>query len=583
MESKRLKIVSIEPLTRIEGHLAINAVADTEVKKYVEAHVFGTMFRGFEIILKGREPADAIWLTQRICGVCPTPHGLASVECVDMTYRAPPPPFAVAIRDFIMIGEQLYDSSLGCGILQGPDYSEAMIKRFNSNWWDEAQRRKAERSDLHGYSTIADIMTALNPITGSLWIKCLQMAKVGRKMNIIFGAKHPHSGTFVPGGVAKTVTATDLESFASLLSQQIAFAKELVAAFDDLIDFLIDMGYDDVGVREANLISYGAYEDPYAYNAKYEDLNKWSLKRSVSPGVIINGELVTTDLIEINLGVREYVTHSYYDEWRERYLEKDPLGNELALEHPWNKETKPSPGSPKNWDGKYSWTTATRWFDWKNRVNGKPNVVEAGPIARLWTTAKAKLVSESTGSSLKFTLPSANVLGFRVKEELTLEWKIPEKVNAIERVRARAYYHAYSAYVAYNLLLQALEMAKRGETNIWNPYRRPREGIGVGLVEAMRGALGHWCIMRNGRIHRYQVITPSTWNASPRDHNGNPGPYEKAIIDSPITEPVEGELDGIDVVRVVRSFDPCLACSVHVFHGSGEVVRVVSPFINIPK
>ncbi len=248
--------VFIEPLTRIEGHLAIHAVADLDTRKYVEAHVYGTMFRGIEVILKNREPADAIWITQRICGVCPTPHGLASVQCVDMTYNAPPPPFATAVIDLIMLSEQLYDSALGCGILQGPDYSEIVVKKLNQELWSEAQKRKAERSDLHGYSTIADIMTALNPLSGSLWLKCLQMAKIGRKMASLLGGKHPHVNSFVPGGVAKTVTATDLEMFAAMLAQQIAFSKELIAAFDDLINFLIDMNYDNVGVREANLISY---------------------------------------------------------------------------------------------------------------------------------------------------------------------------------------------------------------------------------------------------------------------------------------------------------------------------------------
>jgi len=569
--------VFIEPLTRIEGHLAIHAIANLETKKYEDAHVYGTMFRGIEVILRNREPADAIWITQRICGVCPTPHGLASVECIEMTYGVSPPPFAIALRDLVMLSEQLYDSSLGCGILQGPDYSKAIVKKFNPRWWSEARKRKAERSDIHGYSTIADIMTALNPINGSLWLKCLQMAKLGRKMASLFGGKHPHVSSFVPGGIAKTVTASDLEMFAAMLAQQIAFSKELVAVFDDLIDFLIEIGYDVVGVRESNLISYGVYEDPYAYNAHYVDMPKWGVKRSVTPGVVINGELVTTDLVEVNVGIREYVTHSYYKKWNSRDLEKDPLGNELVAEHPWNKKTIPKPGQPKIWYRKYSWITAPRWCDWKKKVDGGIHVVEAGPLARLWVTAKAGKVPESTGSSLRFTLPEANVTGFRVSEELTFEWKIPEKINTIERIRVRAYYHAYSAYVAYNLLLKALEMVKRGENRVWTSYKRPREGIGVGLIEAMRGALAHWCIMRDGRIKEYQIITPSTWNASPRGPKGEPGPYEKAIIDSPITESASVKLEGIDVVRIVRSFDPCLACSVHVFYGRGKVVRQLLP------
>ena len=502
----QLKEIYIEPLTRIEGHLAIHAVGDLKTGKYVEAHSYAVMFRGFEIILKSREPADAIWITQRICGVCPTPHGLASVQCVDMTYNVSPPPFAVALRNFVHLSEQLYDAVLGCGILEGPDYSEPVIKRFNPDWWSEAEKTKAENGDLHGYSTIAEIMSALTPLKGGLWLKCLQLSKMGRKMASIFGGKHPHVGSFVPGGLAKTVTASDLEMFSGILAQHIAFSKELVPAFDDLLNFVLKMGYEEAGRREPNLISYGCYDDPQAYTGKYEDLARWGGRRKVSPGVVLNGKLITTDLTEINLGVREFVNHSYYEDWGPPEVERDPLGNPVDEKHPWNKDTKPLPGEANNWGGKYSWGTAPRWHDWKKRLDGDTHVMEAGPIARMWVTSLARKLPESTGNSLKFTLPKATIAGFRVSDELEFEWKIPEKVNAVERIRARAYYHAYSAYVAYNFLLQALEMVKKGETEIWNPYKRPKEGMGVGLVEAMRGALGHWCVMKNGRIHRLSLI-----------------------------------------------------------------------------
>ncbi len=573
------KEIYIEPLTRIEGHLGIHAVGDLEKRKYVDAHSYAVMFRGFEIILKGREPADAIWITQRICGVCPTPHGMASVQCIDMTYNVSPPPFGVIIRNLIHISEQLYDALLGCGILEGPDYSEPIVKKLNPSWWDKAKDAEAENRDLHGYGTIADIMRALTPLKGTLWLRCLQLAKMGRKMASLFGGKHPHVNSFVPGGVAKTVTASDIEMFSAMLSQHIAFTKEFVSAFDDLLNFLIEIGYEDVGRREANLISYGSYDDPYAYTGKYEDLSKWGEKRKVTPGVVIKGDLITTDLAEINLGVREFVAHSYYEEWE--HTRAHPLVSELSVWHPWNKDTKPAPGRPRDWNGKYSWGTAPRWEDWKKRVDGKMHVVEAGPLSRMWTTAKGKKVEESTGNSLKFTLPKATVAGFRVSDEMTFEWKVPRAVNAIERIRARAYYHAYSAYVAYDMLLKALDMIKRGETKIWTEYKRPSEGIGVGLIEAMRGALGHWCIMKRGKIYRYQVITPSTWNESPRGPGGEPGPYEEAIIDTPITEEGE-ELDGIDVVRAIRSFDPCLACSIHVYKGNEMTSKKeILPYINL--
>jgi hydrogenase large subunit len=568
------KDIYIEPLTRIEGHLGIHAQADLEKKKYTDAHSYATMFRGFELILKGREPADAIWITQRVCGVCPVPHAIASVECVDMTYQAPPTPFAIAIRNLVVIAEQLYDSSLGCGILEGPDYSEVITSRFNPDILAKAKTTKAEKAEIHGYNTIGEIMQALNPQEGSLWLKCLNASKVGLKMASLLGGKHPHINIFVPGGIAKTVTVSDLESYYSLLAQQIAFSKEFVAVFDDLIDFLLKAGMDSIGVRQTNLLCYGTYEDPDFYNANYKDMSSWAERRKVTPGVVVNGKLLTTDLIEINVGVNEFVNHSYYEETNTLEIEKDALGNSISKEHPWNEETLPLPGKDKDWESKYSWAKAPRWVDWKKRRDGAYYALEAGPIARMWITANAKKVPESTGKSLKFSLPAGNVAGYRVSQEMTFEWKIPKTINALERIRARAYFHAYSAYVAYNMFVKALDLLNKGQAKAWQRYKRPKSGIGVGLTEAMRGAVGHWCVMRKGKIHRYQIITPTAWNASPRDPRNVPGPYEQAIIDTPITEPIGERLDGIDVVRTIRSFDPCLACTVHVYSPSGKEVAV---------
>ncbi len=563
--------VNIEPMTRIEGHLGVHAEADVEAKRYVDAHCYATMFRGLERILVGREPADAIWITQRVCGVCPTPHAMASVLAVDMAYGAPPPPFAIAVRNLTQMAEEVYDGALGCGILQGPDYSEAITSKFNPDVQAKADETNAPRAGLHGYGTIGDIMRGLNPVSGSLWLSCLAASKVGLKMTSLLGGKHPHVQTFVPGGIAKTVTIGDIESFYALLAQEVAFTKELVSAFDDLLDFLAGAGLDETGVAPANLVSYGMYDDPLAYDARYENMSNWGEKRTLTPGVVIGGELVTTDLVEINVGVNEHVAHSYYDETPSAEMAKDPLGNALGKEHPWNEQTPPRPGKAEDWDGKYSWAKSPRWVDSRNRVDGKSHVLEAGPLARMWIAAKAKKTPDSTGDSIKFTLPAGTVAGRKVPQELPLEWKTPGSINALERLRARAYFHAYSAYVAYKTFAAAVDLINKGETKVWNRYRRPRNGIGVGMTEAMRGAVAHWCVMRKGKIHRYQIVTPTGWNVSPRDHLGRPGPYEQAIIDTPITEQAaDGKLDGIDVVRAIRSFDPCLACTVHVYSPTGE-------------
>ncbi len=562
--------ITIEPMTRIEGHLGIHAVADMDKRVYVDAHSFITMFRGWELILAGREPADAIWITQRICGVCPTPHGMASAMAVDMAYKAPPPPMGIALRNLIHGAEQLYDSPLGCIILEGPDYSQSVVEKANPEWWKEAKREKAEHGDIHGYRRIADIMTALNPLSGELWLRSLNIEKMGRKMAALLGAKHPHVNTLIPGGVAKTLTASDLEQYAAMLSHHLAFAKEFIPIMDDLCDFILEMGYEEVGRKKANLLSHGGYDDPLSYTARYHEMGEWGLKRRVSPGLVLGGNLITQDLIEINVGVREYIDRSYFKEWPGPRISEDPAGNHLAENHPWNKETRPAPGPFKAWDSKYSWATSPRWEDWKKRVDGFNHALEAGPIARMWTTAKGGRVPEASGESLKWTIPRASVAGYRVAEEMGFEWKIPERVNAIERIRARAYYYAYVAYILYGQVLQALELVKRGETKVWNRYRKPRDGLGVGMIDAIRGALAHWVSMKNSKIEGYQVITPSTWNAGPRLSDEDLGPYEEAIVGTPVTE-AGGELTGVDVVRVIRSFDPCLACCVHIYNGKKEI------------
>jgi hydrogenase large subunit len=530
------------------------------------------MFRGWEIILQNREPADAIWLTQRICGVCPVPHGIASSLAVDMAYQAPPPPMGIGVRNLMHEAEQLYDAPLGCFILEGPDYSQSIVEKSNPSWWKEAEQTKSPRSNYHGYNTIADIMTELNPITGSLWQRSLVVEKIGRKMVALLGAKHPHVNTLVPGGVAKTLTPTDLEQYASMLSQHIAFTKEFVPLMDDLLDFVLSMGYEECGARRNNLVSFGAYEDPLEYNAKYSDMSEFAKKRKVSPGVIIDGQLVSQDLVEINVGVQEMVEHSYFDEWDGKIVEKDPLGNSLTKYHPWNKQTKPKPGPYNKWDDKYSWATSVRWLDWRNKVNGELQTVELGPIARLWATAAGKLVPESTGTSLKFTVPKATIIGYRNIEEMDFEWKIPPSVNTVERIRARAYFHAFTVYVTYLQVLQALELVKAGKVKIWNKYKKTKDGIAVGMTEAMRGGVAHWVIMKNGKIQNYQIMAPSTWNAGPRLGESDYGPYVDAIIGSPLSE--SGEITGIDIVRTIRSFDPCLACSIQVYTGTKKIVHI---------
>ncbi len=557
--------LNIEPMTRIEGHMGVQAQADLEGKKYTEAHCYATMFRGLEDILKGREPADAIWLAQRSCGVCPTPHATAAVLAVEMAYQAPPPPLGIAMRNLAYMAEEVYDGALGCGILEGPDYSAAVCAKANPDLLAKADSTPAPNASVHGYSTIGDIMRAMNPISGSFWLKCLGAAKNGLSIASLLCAKHPHQNNFIPGGIARTVTVADIEAVYVLFAKEVAFTKELVPVMDDVLNFFAASEANNVGRLPMDMISWGMYDDPFSYDARYVNMSAWGEKRMLPPGVVIGGKLITSDLIEMQVGVQETVTHSYYEDTPKAEIAKDPAGNPLTKDHPWNESTKPAPGPEKNWSGKYTWAKTPRWLDWKNRVDGKTHVLTANPIARMYVTAISKKTAESTGNSVKFTLPAGTVAGYRVPGEVTMEWKLPALNNALERVRARAYFHAYSCFLAYKTLAVALEQLKKGNTKVWNEYKRPKNGIGVGCTEAMRGGVAHWVVMRDGKIHRYQIITPTAWNVSPRDAEERPGPYEASIIGSSVTEPVDGEIQGIDVVRSIRSFDPCLGCTVQVF------------------
>jgi hydrogenase large subunit len=567
------KTIFIEPMTRIEGHLGVRVDIDVDKRVVVDAHSTGVMFRGFEKIMEGRDPPDAIWISQRICGVCPTPHAIASAEALDMALNVSPPPMAILLRNLADAFEIIYDHTLHWFQLSGPDYSEAIVGERNPSWMKAAEEFAAENRDAHGFSTVGEIMKAMVPLQGSLWLESIAFQRTAKECLVMVAGKYPHLATVIPGGITVSTTIGRAQEMLFKFLELIPWVKKMVFMAEDVFRFLEEMGYEKVGERSANLISYGAADDPELYDAKYENMDEWGVAREVTPGVVIDGELVTNRLTEIHLGVQEFVTHSFYEEWDGKEVEKDPLGNEVSARHPWNKDTRPKPAKI-DWNSKYSWVTAPRWV-----YKGKVHVVEAGPIARMWTTAASRKVEGSTGSSLKFALPKTNLprLTQALNDELELEWKIPDRVNVIERLRARIYYLAYMTAVAYSEILKVLDYLKKGKLEVFREFERPKWSLGVGLTEAGRGALGHWIIVKDGKIHRYQVITPSNFNASPKDGEGRRGPYEEALLDTPILE--EGDADsweGVDVVRTIRSMDPCLACGVTVYKGGRKVEKVIN-------
>jgi hydrogenase large subunit len=565
-----IKEISIDPVTRVAGALAFHAVVDLENRVVHDAHSMATLFRGYEVILKGRDPRDAIFISSRACGVCGGVHSNCSAEAIEMAFGSAPPPMGIVVRNLGQTAEFLYDHPLHLFLLAGPDYSEAVIKATNPEIWARAEQTPAPHADVHGFRRIGDIMTALNPLSGALYLEALEITRRAREMCALVWGKYPHPQTIVPGGISATVTLQTFNEYQTRLFELLDYAKKIAFIWDDVFDFLYEAnpGFKEVGKRRKDLIDLGIWDHHEAYDARYEHANEWGNRRWNTPGVVRDGELVTTDLVTINVGLEEFVEHAYYEPWGQPQFRTDPLGNPLSPNHPWNKQTRPLP-TGRSWKEKYSWSCTPRW---------DRRSFEAGVYARMWTTAAAQKLPEnpfiqSTGASLQLFLPKGAL------PELTLEWKIPELWNAIERNRARAYAQAYTALVALNNLLAGYALMKQGQTRVATPFRVPRDlRLGVGFWGAGRGYLSHHLVMDGGVLTNYQIITPSTTNAAPRDPWGNPSPYEDAVMNTPILErfATPEEFKAIDILRTIRSFDPCMPCTTHVFAGTQTIVREVT-------
>lgn len=566
--------VNYDPVTRVAGALAFHTVVDLESAKVMESNSMATLFRGYEVILKGRDPRDAIYISSRACGVCGGVHAITACLGIEMALGIHPPPLGMAMRNMLAATEFLYDHLLHLFLLAGPDYSEQAVRSTNPELWEQAERTPARNASVHGYTTIGDIMTDMNPLIGHLYLEALHITRVAREAYVLIGAKYPHPQTIVPGGLAVTITNATFTELYPRFIQIMDYSKKTVTIWDDLTEFFYaaNPDYRLVGSRAANMVDTGIFDDIEAYDASYANCNEWGDKRWCTPGVIIDGELRTTRLQDINIGLEEFIDHSYYEPWHDYRMPTDPLGAPLSPYHPWNKETKPKP-SGQNWKEKYTWDTAPRW----DRLS-----MESGCYDRLWSTAVAQKMPandfiQATGHSLKMLLPKG------AAPELEIEWHVPEDWNAFERNRGRAYCFAHSALIAFNMYWKGLELMKNGETAVSTEFEMPNSGtqVGVGFWGAGRGYLTHHVILQDGAISNYQIVTPSTWNASPRDPWGTPGPYEEAVFNTPLIETYSesfrpDNFKGIDILRAIRSFDPCMPCTTHIHSSAGDIVREVN-------
>ena len=577
LEDKKRNLVEMnwDPITRIVGSLGIFTKIDFANKTVAECHSTSSIFRGYSIFMKGKDPRDAHFITSRICGICGDNHATCACYAQNMAFGVRPPALAEWIINLGEAAEYMFDHNIFQDNLVGVDFCEQMVKETNPNVWEKAQHTSSPNADKHGYRMISDIMTALNPFTGTFYRETLAMSRLTREMFCLMEGRHVHPSTLYPGGVGTVATIQLFTDYLVRLMKYVEFMKKVVPLHDDLFDFFYDAlpGYEEVGRRRVLLACWGSYNDPDHCDYEYKNMAEWGRKMFVTPGVVVDGELVTNSLIDINLNIRRLLGSSYYDDWQgsETFVARDPLGNPVDKRHPWNQTTIPRP-QKRDFKGNYTWVMSPRWLD-KRTGDHLALDTGGGPIARLWSTALSGLVDigyvKATGHSVKINLPKTAML-----PETEFEWHIPKWSNTLERDRARTYFQAYAAATALHFVEKALAELNAGRTSTWTEFKVPEEAIGCGFHEAVRGVLSHHVVIREGKIANYHPYPPTPWNANPRDMYGTPGPYEDAVQNTPLFEENgPDKFKGIDIMRTVRSFDPCLPCGVHMYLGDGKILE----------
>jgi hydrogenase large subunit len=566
-----------DPITRIVGSLGIFTKINFDTKQVVECYSTSSIFRGYSIFMQNKDPRDAHFITSRICGICGDNHATCSCYAQQMAYGVKPPPLGEWIVNLGEAAEYMFDHNIFQDNLVGVDFCEMMVKETNPGVWEKAQRTEAPHAKDHGYRTIADIMHALNPFEGEFYRETLQVSRYTREMFCLMEGRHVHPSTLYPGGVGTVPSIQVFTDYMVRLAHYAEFMKRCLPLHDDLFDFFYEAlpGYEQVGQRRILLGCWGSFQDPDVCDYNYNTMDKWGDAMFVTPGIVVDGELVTHNLIDINLGIRILLGSSYYEDWGENgevFVKNDPLGNPVDRRHPWNQTTIPKP-QKRDFAGNYTWVMSPRWLD-KRTGDHLALDTGGGPIARLWATALAGLVDigyvKAPGDkTVRIRLPKT-----ATKPEVEFTWRIPKWSNAIERDRARTYFQAYAAACAYYFFEKAIAEVHAGRTATFTPFKVPDEAIGCGFHEAVRGVLSHHMVIRGGKIANYHPYPPTPWNANPRDIYGTPGPYEDAVQNTPIFEDNgPDKFKGIDIMRAVRSFDPCLPCGVHMYLGGGKVLK----------
>ncbi|MDI6870449.1 MAG: nickel-dependent hydrogenase large subunit [Bacillota bacterium] len=494
------QFITVDPLTRIEGHLRVEV--EVENGKVKDAWTSGTLFRGLELILRSRKAEDAWLVTQRSCGVCPIPHGMASSRSIEDAYKLKLTDNARLVRNLIEGFQYINSHLLHFYHLVALDYVDVTaVAQYKGN-----DSRLNEIKSLIAAGDTAPFTPRYNvdyrlPVEANIeavaqYVEALQVYRRANEALALLGGKFPHAMSMVPGGVTVKLTPT-------IISQLVGYIKEAQDFIDNkhiplvlaVAPYYLDYG--KIGVGCGNFLAWGDFPDASM------DPKKQLLPR----GAIFGGDIANVVEADIEK-VAEHVAHSWY----KGAEAKQPLHGETEPEYK-------SFGEHAKDGEKYSWLKAPRY-------DGKP--MEVGPLARM-------LVKQDAGL-------------------LNLAQKLNIGPSVLARIAARA---LEAKVVADAMLGWVTELKLDGPTfTAYNPH----SGEGHGFAEAPRGALSHHIVIEGGRIKNYQQVVPTTWNGGPRDANGVRGPMEEALVGTPVKDPTQP----VEICRVVRSFDPCIACAVHV-------------------
>lgn len=555
--------IIVDPITRIEGHLRIEAQMDGS--KIAKAYSAGTMVRGIETILKGRDPRDAWAFAQRICGVCTLVHGIAAVRSVEDALKYEIPKNANLIRN-LMIGTQyIYDHVMHFYILHALDWVDVVsalsadtkatskLAQSISNYSKSSpgyfldMQKKIKKFVEDGQLGIFakgywghpeyKLPAEANLMAVSHYLEALEWQREVAKLHTIFGGKNPHPN-FLVGGVPSPI---DLDSDSAINAKRLSQVKEIINKMQSFVDevyvpdtLAIASFYKDWGSRGeglGNFMTYGDFPVDGSNNPESYLIPK---------GIILNRDLSKIHDLDLNATdeVQEYISHSFYDYSK---------GKNTPL-HPYDGETNLNYSGPKppynelDVENSYSWIKSPRW---------KGHAVEVGPLARvLMMYAKGH---EQTKDLVNMTLKN-------------LEIPIQALFSTLGRTAART---LETKVIADNMHIwfdNLVANVKAGDTKtfnekLWEPKTWPKTAKGVGFTEAPRGGLAHWIVIKDGKIDNYQAVVPTTWNGGPRDDKNKPGAYEAALEDN---HNLHDPTQPIEILRTVHSFDPCISCAVHV-------------------